>query len=159
MSAAVIVRQAAVADLEAMVALLRVLFAIETDFVFDDSKQRAGLTRLLQTQAACVLVAEHEEQVVGMCTAQLLVSTAEGGLKAIIEDVAVAEEWRKQGIGAKLLAAIEQWALSQGAKRLDLLADKRNAQALSFYRQLGWGQTELVALQKKTITEYNLSRM
>ena len=145
----VVVRQATVGDLNAMLELLHVLFAIETDFVFDSNKQQEGLTRLLQSSGICVLVAEQERQVVGMCTAQLLVSTAEGGLKAIIEDVAVGKEWRRQGIGAKLLAAIEQWALKQGAKRLDLLADKSNTPALGFYRQLGWGQTELVALQKK----------
>lgn len=149
MSAAIIVRHASVADLDAMVALLRELFAIESDFVFDDSKQRAGLNCLLQSAGVCVLVAEYERLVVGMCTAQLLVSTAEGGLKALIEDVAVAEACRGQGIGTKLLAALEQWAVKQGVKRLDLLADKRNVSARGFYRQLGWVQTDLVGLQKK----------
>lgn len=149
MKATVTVRQASLGDLDTMVELLQALFAIETDFVFDGDKQRSGLLCLLQTENACVLVAECEAQVVGMCTAQLLVSTAEGGLKAIIEDVAVVKECRGQGIGTKLLAVIGQWAFRQGVKRLDLLADKRNAPALNFYRQLGWTQTELVALQKK----------
>lgn len=150
MKEVVVVRQASLKDMDAMIELLRALFAIETDFRFDSDKQRAGLTALLQTPAACALVAEREQQVVGMCTAQLLVSTAEGGLKALIEDVAVIDGCRRQGIGTKLLAAIEQWAVKQGAKRLDLLADKRNAPALGFYQQLGWLQTELVGLQKRS---------
>lgn len=149
MKAAVVVRQASCKDVDAMLELLQALFAIETDFVFDGKKQRLGIDLLLQTQDACVLVAEQAQCVVGMCTAQLLVSTAAGGLKAIIEDVAVAEACRGQGIGTKLLIAIEQWAARRGVKRLDLLADRRNNPALGFYRQLGWRQTELVGLQKK----------
>jgi ribosomal protein S18 acetylase RimI-like enzyme len=147
--AAVVVRQASCKDVDAMLELLQALFAIETDFVFDSKKQRLGIDLLLQTQDACVLVAEQAQRVVGMCTAQLLVSTAAGGLKAIIEDVAVAEACRGQGIGTKLLITIEQWAARRGVKRLDLLADRRNNPALGFYRQLGWQQTELVGLQKK----------
>ncbi len=150
MKEVVVVRQASSKDMDAMIELLRALFAIETDFVFDSNKQRVALALLLQTSAGCVLVAEREQQVIGMCTAQLLISTAEGGIKAVIEDVAVVEDCRGQGIGKKLLTAIEKWAVSQGAKRLDLLADRHNHLALGFYRQLGWIQTELVGLQKKT---------
>lgn len=149
MKTVVLVRRAAVSDVAAMIDLLQALFSLETDFAFDSKKQRLGLELLLQAMDSCVLVAEKERQVVGMCTAQLLVSTAEGGLKAIIEDVAVSEKYRGQGIGTKLLAGIEQWAISRGVKRLDLLADRQNTLALSFYRQLGWQQTELVALHKK----------
>lgn len=149
MKTTAIVRRATVSDVAAMIDLLQALFSLETDFAFDRTRQRRGLELLLQAKDSCVLVAEKERQVVGMCTAQLLVSTAEGGLKAIIEDVSVSEEWRGQEIGTKLLAGIEQWAIRQGVKRLDLLADRHNIPALSFYRKVGWGQTELVGLQKK----------
>ena len=44
---------------------------------------------LAQTDKSCVLVAEYNKKVVGMCTGQLLVSTAEGGFKVIVEDVVV----------------------------------------------------------------------
>lgn len=61
----------------------------------------------------------------------------------------VAESCRRQGVGTQLLMAIKQWAARQKAKRLDLLADRRNKLALDFYQQLGWQKTELVCLQKK----------
>jgi len=147
-----VVRKASFRDTDAMIELLRLLFAIETDFVFDGDRQRLGLTLLLQTEnTSCVLVAERAQHVVGMCTAQLLVSTAEGGIKALIEDVVVAESCRRQGVGTQLLMEIEQWAARQGAKRVDLLADQRNNRALGFYQRLGWLETELVCLQKKVI--------
>jgi ribosomal protein S18 acetylase RimI-like enzyme len=150
MTSEVVIRKAVSTDMDAMIELLRLLFAIETDFVFDGERQRLGLASLLQMKnTACILVAERSRQVVGMCTAQLLVSTAEGGIKAIIEDVAVSEGCRGQGIGTQLLTAMEEWAVKHKAKRLDLLADRRNKLALDFYQQLGWQKTELVCLQKK----------
>ncbi|MDF2570851.1 MAG: GCN5-related N-acetyltransferase, partial [Sporomusa sp.] len=42
-----------------------------------------------------------------------------------------------------------RWAVGQGAKRLDLLADQRNQAALDFYQRVGWFQTDLVCVQKK----------
>jgi GNAT superfamily N-acetyltransferase len=95
------------------------------------------------------LVAELEQKTIGMCTAQLLVSTAEGGLKAIVEDMVIAEGYRGRGLGRKLLTAVEQWALHQGAKRLDLVADRHNTPALQFYERMHWSGTDLIALQKK----------
>ncbi|SMC71351.1 GNAT family N-acetyltransferase [Sporomusa malonica] len=146
----IVVRKALPKDIDAMCGLLKLLFAIETDFAYDGGKQRCGLELMLQQEnAGCVLVAELNQTIIGMCSAQLLVSTAEGGLKAVIEDVVIMESYRGQRIGRRLLTTMAEWAVSQGAKRLDLLADQRNQAALSFYRKLGWCQTELVCLQKK----------
>ncbi|HWR44678.1 GNAT family N-acetyltransferase [Sporomusa sp.] len=150
MSLDVTIRHAEMTDIESMLELLKALFAIETDFAVDSSKQRCGLELMLQEDPnRCVLVAEADQTVIGMCTAQLLISTAEGGLKAIIEDVVVKDAYRSRGIGIRLLKAVSQWAGSQGAKRLDLLADQHNRPAVNFYQKLGWSQTELVCLQKR----------
>lgn len=150
MTSEVLIRKAVSTDIDAMIELLRLLFTIETDFVFDGDRQRLGLTLLLQAESTgCMLVAERGQHIVGMCTAQLLVSTAEGGIKALIEDVVVAESCRRQGVGTQLLMAIKQWAARQGAKRVDLLADRRNNKALDFYQRLGWLETKLICLQKK----------
>ena len=46
-----------------------------------------------------------------MITGQLLVSTAEGGTSALVEDLVVAESHRGRGVGAGLLAEIERWAV------------------------------------------------
>lgn len=101
-----------------------------------------------QTNQCCIMVAECDKEVVGMCTDQLLVSTSEGGLKVIIEDLVIEKKYRGYRIGSKLLSAIKKWAVSCGAKRMDLLADQRNHLALEFYRKQNWQHTELIALQK-----------
>lgn len=146
----VTIRKAATTDIDGMAELLGALFAVETDFTVDASRQKHGLAMLLKGDTqSCVLVAEVNQLIVGMCSAQLLVSTAEGGLKAIIEDVVVAAEYRHMGVGRRLLSEIEQWACRQEAKRIDLLADCCNSGALNFYEQLMWKRTNLVGLQKK----------
>ena len=131
-------------ELEPMVALLRLLFAIEADFRFDAARQRRGLGLLLQDDRARVLVARVNGRVVGMCTGQVVISTAEGGPALLVEDVVVAPDHRGQGIGRALLTALTDWARGRGVRRLQLLADGNNGSALAFYDRLGWLATALV---------------
>jgi len=146
----VCIRRARPRDLDALVGLLGALFSIEADFAPDTDKQRRGLTMLLESPATrCALVAEVDGRTVGMCTAQLVVSTAEGGPSALIEDVVVDENFRGRGLGRRLMDAIGEWAEQAGATRLQLLADKNNTPALDFYERIGWAQTQLVCLRRR----------
>ena len=142
------VRPAGERHLESLVALLETLFAIEADFTFDGGKQRTGIARLLDDGKSCVLVAEHEGEVVGMVTVQTVISTAEGGAVGWVEDLVVKEEFRGCGIGRRLLEYLERWAADAGLARLQLLADRNNAPALGFYERLGWAGTGLIALRR-----------
>lgn len=146
---AFLVRSATRDDIPAMVGLLERLFSIEADFSPDHARQRRGLEMLLKrsTQAA-VWVAETEGRVIGMCTAQILVSTAQGSEVALVEDVVVDGAVRGAGIGRGLLTAVEQWARKRGVTRLQLLADTANEPALSFYHALAWRPTQLAAWRK-----------
>lgn len=148
MSEAVTLRQARAEDTAGLVALLAQLFAIEADFAIDPEVQARGLALLRERPDAAILVAEAEGRVVGMCTVQLTISTARGGLSAGIEDVVVDQAWRGRGIGRALLAGAETWARERGAVRLALLADETNLPALDFYDRLGFTRTRLVWLAK-----------
>lgn len=141
-------RQARHEDLSGLTALLRLLFTLEEDFNFDDAKQRRGLLLMLNNDRGCILVAEEAGQVVGMCTGQLVVSTAEGGPAALVEDVVVAPAYQGHGTGRALIQAMVDWAREQGATRLQLLADRNNESALSFYEHLGWRTTALICLRQ-----------
>nr|WP_041445512.1 GNAT family N-acetyltransferase [Syntrophobotulus glycolicus] len=145
-----VIRKAALTDLGGMAALLKALFVIEEDFRFDEEKQKKGLALMLSDdEKNCLLVAEAAEGVIGMCTVQILISTAEGGLAAVIEDVVVQEDYRGHGIGKALLHHAENWAMEKGVKRLQLLADLQNIKALKFYAKMNWRKTNLICLHKK----------
>lgn len=140
-------------DIDALVALLNVLFSIEQDFTPNEAAQRRGLELLLASpEHGQIFVARHPvEGVVGMVSAQLVISTAIGAPSAWIEDMVVREPFRGQGVGKLLLDQVRKWAESKGARRIQLLADADNAPALDFYRHLDWQPTRLFAWKKITL--------
>ena len=150
MPAAYTIRRADRRDIPALVSLLHLLFSIEADFVFDEKRQQKGLQLLLESAANCVLVAEIGQRVVGMSSGQLTISTAEGSVALLIEDVVVEKNWQGSGIGRALMGEIARWGAENGACRMQLLADRNNAAALNFYEKLGWKQTQLICLRKYT---------
>lgn len=133
-------------DIPELIDLLGVLFSIEQDFTPDTDKQCRGLATLLASPTGHVAIArDANARAVGMATAQLVISTAEGAPSAWIEDVVVREDWRGEGLGRSLLDAVLAWARGQGAVRAQLLADLDNAPALAFYDRLDWQPTRLGA--------------
>ena len=143
------IRPARSSDLDAMVGLLKILFALESDFVFDAALQKKGLRLILALDSAVVLVAEADGRVVAMSSGQLTVSTAEGGHALLVEDVVIEPAFQRRGLGKRLLLGLEKWAAARGVSRLQLLADKGNSKALGFYRHQGWSETRLICLRRK----------
>jgi len=144
------IRPARQQDIDAMVLLLKRLFFIEADFTFDPVRHAAALQLLLASNSAMVLVAEVDNHVVGMCSGQTVISTAEGGPALLVEDVVVAEQQQGKGIGRRLLQTLTEWAKSRRISRMQLLADRNNTAARKFYENRGWQSTELICLRTYT---------
>lgn len=145
-----IIRRAVTKDIEAMALLLEQLFSIEADFIPDTEKQKSGLKLMVESANACVLVAETEEKITGMLTAQFVISSAEGGLAAWLEDLVVDQHYRGKGIGSMLMSEMKKQLAQSGISRMQLLADKMNTPALLFYQKQGWNVTQLICLRKYT---------
>lgn len=150
-SVSLIIRSARSEDIPALCDLLRDLFSIEADFSPDRGKQTGALRQLINADGArsAVFVAELAGRVVGMCSVQTVISTAEGGPAALLEDLAVHQDLRGQGIGTRLLSAVHAWCDLRGITRMQLLADSDNHPALGFYDRRGWQPTSLVALRRR----------
>ncbi|MES9995624.1 GNAT family N-acetyltransferase [Desulfovibrio aminophilus] len=152
------IRQARPEDVDALVELLGLLFELEADFRPEPSRQRHGLDLMLRDQfIRRVSVAELGGQAVGMATGQVVVSTAEGGPAALVEDVVVRPDQRGKGLGRALMEDIEAWAAKAGITRLQLLADRGNAPAFGFYASCGWRTTGLVCLRRNLKSEARTS--
>jgi ribosomal protein S18 acetylase RimI-like enzyme len=142
------IRTATTEDIPAMAELLYQLFAVEIDFSPDYPTQVRGLELLLARDNAEIFVAESDGDLVGMCTIQVLVSTAKGAEVGLVEDVIIDIHHRGKRIGSSLLQALEDWASERGLARLQLLADRDNHPALGFYRRQDWHLTNLIGWMK-----------
>jgi ribosomal protein S18 acetylase RimI-like enzyme len=65
-----------------------------------------------------------------------------------IAELAVAEEWRSQGVGAHLLAAAEAWGHERGAEVASLDFHIANLRAARFYQEnMGYRITSNTAVK------------
>jgi len=142
-----IIDDATLEDVPALSKLLDDLFSIEQDFKPNTENQIKGMTLILgHPEQGKIKVARHDDGlIIGMVSAQLVFSTAEGAPSAWVEDMVIAEDWRGEGVGRALLDALMQWAESKGATRAQLLVDLDNEPALGYYQHLGWQTTRLAA--------------
>ncbi len=140
----IVIRRAVESDLPPMVEMLHELLSLEVDFEPDRGKQMRALRMILENPGCLLLAAEHEGNIVGTCSVQTLISTAEGGLSAMIEDIVVSREFRKCGIGRRFLEEAERWARGHGITRMQLLCDETNLPARKFYEKTGWDRTHLM---------------
>jgi GNAT superfamily N-acetyltransferase len=126
-------------DLPQLVALLGQLFEQEAEFSADAAKQEAALKLIFADPSLGRLyVARDGSRVVAMASLLFTVSTAEGGKAALFEDLVVRPDYRKQGIGARLLEYVIAQARAEGVLRMTLLTDMQNEQAQVLYRRLGF---------------------
>ncbi len=143
MKSGITIENAKEEDLKEMAELLGILFAIESDFEIDFDKQYAGLKQLYYNKGSDLLVARHENKVVGMLTMQRLISSAEGSFIGQLEDLVVKEEYRVMGVGSRLVNKMRALAYEYGYKRIQLAADINNDNALKFYTRRGLKRTHL----------------
>lgn len=140
------IENAVLDDVPALSEMLDTLFSIEQDFQPNTQQQTQGLILLLQhPDRAVIKVARDKGKIIGMVSAQLVISTAEGAPSAWVEDMVVLEKYRGTGVGRGLLESVLAWAKEKGATRAQLLVDLDNESALGYYQHLGWSTTRLAA--------------
>lgn len=139
--------EANISDIPALFSLLADLFSIEKDFSADNSKQILGLELIIVNPERGVIKVARDAQgkAIGMVSAQLVISTAQGTASAWIEDMVIYKDNRGTGLGKNLLNATLKWAVEKGATRAQLLVDTENQPALDYYQHLGWETTQLQA--------------
>jgi GNAT superfamily N-acetyltransferase len=136
-------------DLPQLAGLLATLFAQEADFEPDHARQIRGLERILaEPWRGTLLVARDGEEVIGMVNLLYTISTAEGALVALLEDMVVARGQRGRGTGSRLLTAALAHCRAQGCTRITLLTDGSNEAAQRFYARHGFVQSAMVPMRR-----------
>lgn len=80
-----------------------------------------------------------------------IVATVLGGFdgrRGMMYHLAVAQEYRRRGIGAALMAELEGRLRQKGCRRYYLLVTRENEEAMQFYESRGWERMDLYAYGK-----------
>lgn len=99
---------------------------------------RARLEALARLEQHVVLVAENASGVVGVASAFVTPVLHRPGVTGRISVMVVAETARGNGVGTRLLDAMEESLAAHGATRLELTSNVRRADAHVFYEKRGW---------------------
>jgi GNAT superfamily N-acetyltransferase len=99
------------------------------------------LTRLEGEDGVFLRVAELDGSVVGLATCHRFVSLHKTEPVVWLTSLVVSSEHRGEGIGHKLVAACEAWAIEQGAERLSLTSATHREAAHAFYLNMGYERT------------------
>lgn len=134
-----------VEDIPYLIPLLKELFAIEKDFIFDKDKHQEGLSLLIANRNSTVVVARFENEVIAMVTIQTIISTATGSKTGLIEDFIVKDDFRDLGVGTHLFNYLKEYAKKHHMKRLQLVCDEDNEIAKEFYTNKSFKKSNLSA--------------
>jgi GNAT superfamily N-acetyltransferase len=143
------VRAATASDLPAVLALQRE----DSMHYFDEpgdvtDRQRAAFEEISADPGQDLLVGEMDGRVVA--TAQVTwmrMLAADGGLYCQVEAVRTVADLRGRGIGAALMAHVEEEARRRGAARIQLTSNRKRVDAHRFYERLGF-ETSHVGMKK-----------
>ncbi|MBO1582607.1 GNAT family N-acetyltransferase [Bacillus sp. XF8] len=103
-------------------------------------KKRIRLQNIFSHLEYYTLVAEVNECVIGMIGLYTGMFYTEDGVYARIIALVVDEEFRKQGIGKRLIKAAEKWTLEQGTDSIGLNSGncEERKHAHQFYKRMGY---------------------
>jgi ribosomal protein S18 acetylase RimI-like enzyme len=106
------------------------------------SDEPQEIEKKLQRDPDLFLVAEVEGKIVGSVIGGF------DGRRGMMYHMAVAQSYRRCGIGTALMNLLEQRLKEKGCIRYYLLVAKDNAEAVRFYQEKGWEIMDLYALGK-----------
>ncbi|MBE7493312.1 MAG: GNAT family N-acetyltransferase [Verrucomicrobiaceae bacterium] len=142
------IEPATIEDLPQLVELLAALFSEEEDFKPDTAKQEHGVRMILeQPSRGRIFVLRTDHMVLGMVNLLFTISTAEGGLVILMEDVIVHPQHRRQGYGGRLLEHAIHYAREKRFKRITLLTDRISAESQAFFAKHGFQFSKMIPMR------------
>jgi len=104
---------------------------------YDIDSPAIQLTTILNNENSKIFVAEIENRVVGYIHGSDYNCTYASSMKDII-GLAVLAEYRRYGIGRKLLEKLEEWAKNDGSEGIRLVSGFDRLNAHEFYIRCGY---------------------
>ncbi|MEW5759140.1 MAG: GNAT family N-acetyltransferase [Candidatus Thermoplasmatota archaeon] len=133
------IREAANEDLEGIIELLKELLGAMKDTEDLEHKQLAeNCQALFADRSHYLLVAEHQGKVVGFINFSTRRTCLHSAQSALIDELVVSANYRKQGLGRRLLLAAIEKCKQLGCCEIEVSTETQNTTARKFYSQLGF---------------------
>ena len=123
------IRQMSSLDLPVVISLEREIFQKEAWSVSQFKEELAGVPL-----SRFYVVAENEGEIIGYGG----IAQGAPNFEADIHTIAVAEKFRKKGIGRQIMASLEDWAIKRGAKEIFLEMRTSNLEAKPLYESMNY---------------------
>jgi ribosomal protein S18 acetylase RimI-like enzyme len=124
-------------------------------------EQRTKIESVLEHDNQIIIVAEHQGALVGYIQ-------AEGGAyerndHSAMLVIGIQQDYAGQGIGTRLLAAVEDWARQSGIHRLELTVMRHNSAAVGLYQKMGFviegTRADAMLIDGVYVDEYYMARI
>jgi len=104
----------------------------------DPARARKFIQDRLTREDSVIFLAEHDDQVLGFTQLYPSLSSLSTARVWVLNDLFVAPEGRRKGVGEALLARARWHAEETGAAYLELATEQSNVDAQRLYERLGW---------------------
>lgn len=144
------VRRAFPDDLDHLLPLYLAFFA-EDGIMTPAAAVRTNLASMLAANRACLFLAEENGTAVGLASGSLTTGV-EFGCTVELEDLYVVPQARGQGVAARLISAVVDWAESEGAAGVILVItpEAEQDQSLSrFYARMGFEPLPRITMYRR----------
>ena len=133
----IIIRQASAVDLNKIVPLLQ-KYLVFYGRSCEVEKVESFLQARLEKRDSVIFIAEASHQPIAMMQLYPSFSTVALNSIWILNDLYVVPDYRRCGVGRKMLEAAVHFAKSEGAVRLDLKTAHDNEAAMRLYEEFGF---------------------
>lgn len=106
------------------------------------SDEPQEIKKKIQKDPDLFILAENNGEIIGS------VLCGFDGRRGMVYHLAVSQEFRRAGIGSKLMMELEQRLREKGCVRYYLLVTPDNNDAIRFYESKGWERMDLLAYGK-----------
>ncbi len=135
-----VIQEMAVEDFAAV----RKLWLDSEGILIADSDSQEGLSRFLERNPGLSFVARDGDEIIGA------VLCGHDGRRGYIDQLAVRESHRRQGIGRSLVSRCVYNLMRIGIRKWHLFVFEDNPDAIAFWSKLGWAKrVELITMSRQ----------
>ncbi|MGB3533365.1 MAG: GNAT family N-acetyltransferase [Microcoleaceae cyanobacterium] len=131
-------KPASLSDIEILTELIREFYAHEK-MVFDRLAVFSTLQNIISNDFyGCIYLIDVNQETIGYFAVMFSFSLEYHGQNAMLDELYIREQYRRQGIGKKVIQFVVDLCRTKGIKALHLEVDRQNTKAQSLYRQFGF---------------------